>query len=131
MTCRIRSRKLSCLMPNNSNVGGLSGSVITLVHEDTQRLCYAIFCGVWLNGVLEQRLGGSTVREACSQARVSSPISVPNVYRSPRRHTTTLLRKLLRGLAPTQCLSRDAHKVTPVRRWSYCSKQTSKRVYTS
>ena len=26
-----------------ANVGGWSGSVITLVHEDTRRLCYAIF----------------------------------------------------------------------------------------
>ena len=29
-----------------ANVGGWSGSVITLVHEDTRLLCYAIFCGV-------------------------------------------------------------------------------------
>ena len=67
-------------MPNDSNVGGLSGSVITLVHEEKRQLCYTIFCGVWLNGVLEQSnwLCGSTVREACSQAFVSSPISVPN-----------------------------------------------------
>ena len=87
-------------MPSDSNVGGLSGSVITLVHEDTQRLCYAISCGVWLNGVLEQSywLGGSTVREACSQAFVSSPISVPDAYRSPRRHTTTLLRNFFCGV---------------------------------
>ena len=72
-------------MPNDSNVGGLSGSLITLVHKDTRRLCYAI-------GALEQSnwLGGSTVREACSQAFVSSPISVPNAYRSPQRPTTTL-----------------------------------------
>ena len=34
-------------------VGGWSGSVITLVHEDTQLLCYAIFCGVWLPSQLE------------------------------------------------------------------------------
>ena len=57
-------------MPNDSNVGGLSGNAINKYN----------FCGVWLNGVLEQSnwLGGSTVREACSQAFVTSPISVPN-----------------------------------------------------
>ena len=57
-------------MPNDSNVGGLSGNVITKYN----------FCGIWLNGVLELSnwLGGSTVREAYSQAFVTSPISVPN-----------------------------------------------------
>ena len=33
------------VLPNDNtcNVGGWSGSVITLVHKDTRRLCYAIF----------------------------------------------------------------------------------------
>ena len=47
--------------------------------------------------------------------------------RSPQRHTMTLLRNFLRGLAPMQSLSRDAHEEAQVRRWSHCDKQTSKR----
>ena len=45
--------------------------------------------------------------------------------------TTTLLRSFLRGLAPTQCLRRNAHEVAQVRRWSHCNKQTNKGAATN